>query len=203
MHESPLPMDDSAAKPDEEAVLLEATFSKKVETYWLLSIAIAMVFTCVGIVGLPLLAIFGPSLASRFRKAMSARLTERTLKVSRGILTRVEKTIPLDKITDLGMVQGPIMRAMDLRALSIETAGSTGQGALVRLIGVEDTEAFRDAVLRQRDRLADDGSAGTRAVASHASDVRPESATDQPVLREIRDTLGRIETLLKDQPHND
>jgi membrane protein YdbS with pleckstrin-like domain len=42
------------------------------------------------------------------------------------------------------MVQGPIMRALDLRKLTVETAGqSSGPGSLVALTGIVDAEGFR------------------------------------------------------------
>ena len=76
----------------------------------------------------------------------------------KGVLTKVESTIPLTKITDLQMHQGPIM-PFGLKAFRVETAGqSSGAGGhLVDMVGIIDPEDFRAAVLAQRERLEDGG----------------------------------------------
>ena len=61
---------------------------------------------------------------------MSARLLERKLVVKRGILFVVEKSIPLEKITDVALSQGPLMRLFGLYRLSFETAGQSAPGGI-------------------------------------------------------------------------
>jgi putative membrane protein len=121
---------------------------------------------------------------------MECVLTDRTLKVKKGILIRIEKTIPLEKITDMGMVQGPIMRHFGLHKLTVETAGQSGQGALVALTGIKDAEQFREMVLNQRDELTE---TSFRTDPSLQGDNTLESGA---VLFEIRDALLRIESKL-------
>lgn len=171
----------------------QAKFNPKVCTYWLLSGALAISAT---IVGIPLLLIWFPVgliFTKSYLSRMECELTDKALKVKKGILVRVEKTIPLEKITDMGMVQGPIMRAFDLHTLTVETAGQSGTGALVSLTGIVDAPQFRETVLSQRD--------------SHGS-LMPESqnkpgtalASDTAVLlTEIKDALLRIETILEER----
>jgi len=134
-----------------EQILIEAEFNRKVRTYWLLSGAIILTVTVFGIVLLPVWFVVGNFFTERYLERMKCTLTTRSLKVSIGLFVRVEKTIPLDKITDLGLVQGPIMRALDIEAVSVETAGQSSEGSSVSLTGIVDGRAFRDAVLRQRD----------------------------------------------------
>jgi len=101
--------------------------------------------------------------------------------------------VPLEKITDLGQHQGPIMRHLNLQGLSVETAGQSGPGSLVRLVGIEDTDGFRDAVLDQRDALMGRGQAAVAPPVAVA-----DSGADQPnTLQEIRDSLLRIEELMR------
>jgi len=123
---------------------------------------------------------------------MECVLTKKALKVKKGILVRIEKTIPLEKITDMGMVQGPIMRHYDLHRLTVETAGQSGPGALVALTGIRDAVAFREAVLAQRDAIA--------LKDTEVATVSPtQGQADQlQVLKDIRDSLQRIEQKLKD-----
>ncbi|MEM8783749.1 MAG: PH domain-containing protein [Planctomycetota bacterium] len=184
-----------------EQTLRVATFSPNVQAYWMLSGTIICGLLCLGLIGfvaLPLWLIFGAWFTGKHRASLSCELTDRSLKFGRGIWTRVEKTVPLEKITDLGLVQGPIMRRFGLHTLSIETAGQSSPtgGALLRLTGIEDTVAFREAVLEQRDRLALEGLGGdtNRTAAAEAS---PDEPTDAGTLHDIRDTLRRIETLLE------
>ncbi len=176
---------------NEERSIRKAEFDTKVCTYWLLSGAAILTST---IVGIPLLLLWFPIglvFTKRYLDRMDCQLTDRALKVKKGIFVRVEKTIPLEKITDMGMVQGPIMRYFNLHRLTVETAGQSGQGALVSLTGIIDAKSFREAVLNQRD-----------FVSAASSQSAPEAVSQEPsdansLLSEIRDSLLRIEAKLE------
>ena len=179
---------------EEPRILAEATFNRKVLTYWLLSGGLVMVLCVVTIPLVPFWFIFGRMITGKFLEHMSCTLTERTLIVRKGWLNRVEKTVPLEKITDLGLKQGPIMRAMDLHMLTVETAGSSGAGgasALVSIIGIEDTIGFRDKVLTQRDLRID-------GPETEPSTSQTAPSADGQILADIRDTLHRIEQGMKE-----
>ena len=117
----------------DDRVLLEAEFNPNVKTYWLLSGVIILLVCVVTIPLIPVWWILGMAFTDRYLSSLSCVLTERNLKVSKGVFVRQEKTVPLEKITDLGLVQGPIMRHLELEALSVETAGGTTAGALVQM----------------------------------------------------------------------
>ena len=180
----------------DEAVLREATFNPKVRTYWLLTGALILTMT---IVGIPLLIFWFPignALTGRYMARLRCVLTEKNLHVARGVLVRQEKTVPLDKITDLAMSHGPIMRHLGLRGLSVETAGQSGPGSLIKLVGIEDTEEFRAAVLAQRERVGASG--GASSAPSPAAAAAGEAAVESgKLLTEIRDALLRIERRLE------
>lgn len=180
----------------DEAVLRQATFNPKVRTYWLLSGALTLT---VSIVGIPLLVLWFPigyALTGLYLGRLRCVLTEKNLHVARGVLVRQEKTVPLDKITDLAMSHGPIMRFLDLRGLSVETAGHSGQGRLIKLVGIEGTEEFRAAVLAQRERMA--AVEGASSASSTAASAAVGGAETADLLTEIRDALLRIEKRLGD-----
>jgi putative membrane protein len=180
----------------EEQVLWDAEFNSRVTTYWLLGGALALAVTIFGIVLLPFWFFFGGVVTQRYLKSFRCTLTNRSLKVAKGVWVRVEKTIPLDRITDIGLVQGPVMRYFDIEALSVETAGQSSQGSLVQLAGIKDGRKFRDAVLKQRDLVvgsAEDRSASA-TTATAASNFSAEGSTE--LLTSIRDTLLRIEQKL-------
>ncbi len=175
----------------DERVIREATFNRKVRTYWLLSGALILTATVVGIVLLPFWFLIGNFVIERYLRRLRCVLTDRSLQVRKGLLIRVEKTVPLDKITDVGLVQGPVMRFLDLEALSVETAGQSSQGALIQLTGITDAHGFRDAVLKQRDVVIE-----AQSVQVAASEKPVAGAGDQELLVDIRDTLHRIEERL-------
>ena len=176
---------------NEEKYIRKAEFNEKVCTYWLLSGALILAVT---IVGIPLLLLWfpiGKRFTKRYLDRMSCVLTETALKVNKGIFVRVEKTIPLAKITDMGIVQGPIMRHLELHKLTVETAGQSAQGALVSLAGIKDAKAFREAVLNQRDVISTASSQSAPPVVSQ------EPIDASSLLSEIRDSLLRIEAKLE------
>lgn len=204
----------------EERILREASFTPEAIKYHALSATIAtgVVFVILAIVlaiptiGISLILLAAPAgvwaisqwYYTRYFAKLSCVLTTRKLLISKGLLFRSEKAIPLDKITDLQMKQGPLMRHMDLESLAVETAGgtsSTSSGALVSLVGIRDSRDFRRAVLDQRDRVVGsaDREASVAAVMEAPAVSHGTVAGTDPTLVEIRDALLRIEQKL-DQP---
>ncbi|MEE2907474.1 MAG: PH domain-containing protein [Planctomycetota bacterium] len=172
-----------------ETVIAEAKFRKlDIITYQIASTSIIVAITIVAIplllIAIPLIKVIYPKIVDTWE----CTLTNRAVHVKKGLFVKVKKTIPLEKITDVGSVQGPIMRRFGLHALSFETAGQSGagtSGALVKLLGIEDSEAFRDLVLDTRD-AANQGQVNTPAAVA-------KPASDDQLLRDIRDSLLRIE----------
>ncbi len=175
-------------------LLLTAEFNPGVKSYWLLSGTLLCLVTIVGIFVIPIFLLIGYFMTKKYLAAMECELTDRSLRVKKGVFNKLEKTVPLDKITDLAHYQGPVMRMMDLEGLRLETAGqSSGPGgSLVSLVGVKDARAFRDAVLAQRDRVTEN----RMDAVSHPPASTP---VDAPILVEIRDALLRIEERLSER----
>jgi putative membrane protein len=183
-----------------ERVIREAVFDKPalLKYHWV-SLFVASAFViilpitmCVGIVYLFIL--------KRMVDSWSCTLTDRALHVKSGVFVKTEKTVPLDKITDLLLVQGPIMRRFGLSKVSVETAGqSSNQGAhLVSLIGITGTEEFRLEVLEQRDLITRgertaSPTPATAGVPTAAGDIE----TTESLLADIRDGIGRMEEHLR------
>ena len=176
----------------ESKVLLDAEFDSKVKSYWTWKPVLA--FT-LGIVTIPiaiLYAIVARFFIDRYIANMGCALTERTLDIKKGIWNKTESTIPLDKITDLQLFQGPVMRYFGLHGFKVETAGqsSPAGGALVNIVGIVETKAFRKAVLEQRDRMS---GGATTAPDARAADLGSGDPQTAELLTEIRDSLQRIE----------
>jgi putative membrane protein len=64
------------------------------------------------------------------------------------------KSIPLDRITDVVLVQGPFMRMARIWSLQIQTAGSNQQGPKGALQGIVDAKVVRDNIMNARDAAA-------------------------------------------------
>lgn len=178
-------------------VLRTAEISPQAIRYSMITFTIGMAATIVGIVLLPFALPIAYWYYRKFYGSLEVVLTSRELQVSRGVLIRQEKSIPLEKVTDLALVQGPIMRRMGIKGLQVETAGQSASpgGALVRLIGILDTDGFRDDALDQRDKVTDRPDTGSSEPASSA----PDTGSSDALLIEIRDTLVRIDQRLADR----
>ncbi len=176
----------------DEPVLKEAKFDPKVKIYWYfhgLILHFGLIFTGLGLLTFPIWLVFGFLIANKRYAALSAQLTDRSVHLKSGVLFRVEKTVPLEKIQDLSLRTGPLLSHFGLASIQIETAGSSAQqGADMNLPGLANAEEFRNAVLAQRDLRS-----GVPAAvqADHVED--PSTA----LLTDIRDSLARIEELLK------
>jgi putative membrane protein len=103
---------------------------------------------------------------------------------------KVEKSIPLEKITDVGLTQGPLMRFFKLYRLDFETAGQSSQGALVSMIGIVDAIEFRETILAQKDKLQNQTSS-------------PEPTTKTSELGDLVNSVKRIEALLEEALNKD
>lgn len=187
----------------EPRVLWEAEFDPKLKSYLLWSTTLVLCITIIGIPFAILYYIIGSFVIGKHIENLGCSLSERTLDIKKGILNKTESTIPLEKITDLQMFQGPIMRHFGLHGFKVETAGqSSGPGgSLVNMMGIVDAVAFRKAVLEQRDRFnKGEQGAGTAAgvpSAGSGSSIGPGGDTGE-ILAEIRDVLVRIESKMGD-----
>jgi len=185
-----------------DQVLVRAEFDRRLPTYFMLQAQAALFFGLVSIPLMPLWFLLGRRVHRRQYENLACELTTRSLNVRRGFLLRIQQNIPLDKITDLALYEGPILRYLGLCSLRIETAGGgqTSTMGQAMLPGVVGAEGFRDRVLVQRDAVVLDG-AGTSMALREAGQATPSGTPAQTlgseaVLVEIRDTLGRIEQRL-------
>lgn len=169
---------------DNDELLFAAQFDTKLRRYWFLQILLVLVVTVAGIAIVPFWILgWGQWYVRRTFDALHCELHERTLVVKRGIVFKVEKTIPLYKIQDLTVREGPLLRWLGLRSLKIETAGQGTPGtAEADLVGIIDPLEFRDKVLRQKDVRV-----GEVRVPQPTADLeRPDAVR---LLTEIRDLL--------------
>lgn len=172
-------------------VIAEAQFDRNIVGWGRIVISGYLFISVVGILLIPFWWAVSFWYGAEYLRRVSARLTTNALEIKIGVFFRKESTIPLNRITDLRLHDGPVMRHYGLRGLKVETAGMSGQdsGSEGNLIGVIDAEDFRNAVLAQRQRVIE-----AETGQSPATAVSPAPASD--TLVEIRDILARIESHL-------
>ena len=168
--------------------LYEARFDPKIAGHGRVLIALWSIVTVVGIPFIPFVLLLSLWYYPEYLRRISARLTTNAVEIRKGVFFRKESTIPLNRITDVRLHDGPVMRHYGLRGLRVETAGQAGQdaGSEGDLVGVIDAAEFRDRILRQRQRVL--GGEEARLAPAEAAGSTSE------LLTEIRDILARIET---------
>ena len=122
--------------------------------------------------------------SARRTQELDYRLLPGRLLVSDGVFTKVRKTIPLDKVTDIALVQGVFDRFFGLWRVNVQTASSGQAAPEATLLGLRDPKAFRAAVLKQREQWLESGE--PTAIAKPGA-PRALGSGDQ---------MDRIETLL-------
>lgn len=167
---------------------LEASFNPLIRAYL---VAMVAWYLLISVVGAPLILLWLPGPGQWWARHYFARLgctlDDRTLQFRKGILFRVEKTIPLENIQDVTFIEGPILRMYHLSILRVETAGqSPGQAHSMQLVGIVNAHALRDEILARRERLR----------VRHAT-AAPEAAQGQATLEAIRARLDDIADLLR------
>jgi putative membrane protein len=115
----------------EPVALHTAEFHPLVRIYLLLIVIFYMIVSVLGIVLIPFW-IIGPGQwwSKRYYQRLRCVLRERELYFRRGILVRAESTIPLDRVTDLTVKEGPLLRALGLSMMHVETPGTSGAGGV-------------------------------------------------------------------------
>lgn len=126
---------------------------------------------------------------SLYYESMWYELREDEMSWKRGVWFHTTGIVPYNRITNLDIKQGPVMRALGISTLALQTAGYSGQAVPeIRIEGMEHAEELREilrSLVRHTSALGD----GTGGAPSS-----PVS-TDQKIL----DELVRIRLVLEQQ----
>lgn len=171
-----------------EIIIQKAEFNPRIKAYLLVIVSLVMFST---VMGIPLLIFWfaglGQYICKRYYNNLKCRLTDKQLIYKKGVLVKVEKTIPLENIQDLTFLSGPILSWFGIKILKIETAGSSKpQGADMKLIGIIEADDFKEKVLDQREILKSKNSK------SYQTPIKEESN------KELVDILKDIKSLLEE-----
>lgn len=172
-------------------VLIEARFNPLIRSYLLLSTALVL---CLTVIGIPLAVLWllglGQWWTRRYFAALHCELDEDALRFRKGIVFQVEKTIPLENIQDVTFIEGPLLRRFELSTLKFETAGSSGAqtgSSDMQLTGIIGAAEFRQEILRRRNLLR----RGERPAAA------PLAGAEAELLKRISGQLDELLALLR------
>lgn len=163
--------------------IMAVEFDRKIIVYWWIMANLGLLVTFVGIIAMVVWIPFGWIVHKKQFEHMSGALTDRSINMRMGWLFKKQQNIPLDKLTDVSIHEGPILNAFGVVRMQFETAGA----APFILTGVKNSDQFRDLVLQQRDLL----------VSSPQPSEPPADSND--VLVEIRDLLQEINANLSNE----
>lgn len=83
-----------------------------------------------------------------YYKSVVYRLNNTEMTWKRGVLFRKTGIVPYDRITNVDIVQGPIMRLFGIYHLKIDTAGGSGKDkSEIRIEGIENPEPLRAMIM--------------------------------------------------------
>jgi membrane protein YdbS with pleckstrin-like domain len=148
-----------------------------------------------------LLAFAGGLWAYLYYGTVRYLLTTTEMTWGRGVLWRQTGIVPYNRITNVDIIQGPVMRLFGISNLRIQTAGySANQLAEIKLQGIRDPEPLRAVIMdfvRSGHPVAAVTGAETGAAPASVSGTTPAGRTaDAAVLTELREigaVLKRIE----------
>jgi membrane protein YdbS with pleckstrin-like domain len=127
---------------------------------------------------------------SLYYQSMWYELREDEISWKRGVWFRKTGIVPYSRITNLDIRQGPVMRALHISTLSIQTAGYSGQAVSeIRIEAIVYAEELRE-LIRAMVRIAGKEGDGTGTAA-------PRVPGAPSIDREILEELRKIRSLLE------
>jgi putative membrane protein len=171
---------------DDSEIYASAEFSKGLILYLWIIINLILLSTIIGIVVMFFWVPFGWIVHMKQLQNNSLTLTKSGIKIRKGWVFKAQQNIPLDKLTDISIHEGPILGMCNIVKIIFETAG----GIPLHLNGLTKPVAlqFRDIVMKQRDEEH-------FQISRHQSTGGQETQSNG-VLVEIRDILQQINTNL-------
>ncbi|MCK9580948.1 MAG: PH domain-containing protein [Methanoregula sp.] len=128
---------------------------------------------------------------------MFYELHDDELRWRRGVWFRTTGIVPYNRITNLDLKQGPVMRWLGISTISVQTAGYSGQAVPeIRIEAIESADELRE-LLRNAVRACSGGSDGTGTGVQVRAVDEPVASTGTSIL--ILNELKKIRLLLEQQ----
>lgn len=159
---------------------------------------IDILITGVILAGLVLITVIFIVWTRLYYNTMAYELHDDELRWRRGVWFRTTGIVPYNRITNLDLRQGPVMRWLGISTISVQTAGYSGQAVPeIRIEAIEHAEELRE-ILRGYVRAcsAQSDGTGTGGKSPGTGDL-PFATTGTSML--ILDELKKIRQLLEQQ----
>lgn len=116
---------------------------------WMFIDSIFGLFITIGCIALAVCLVFTCIWAPLYYKSVVYHLNETEMTWKRGVFFRKTGIVPYNRITNVDIVQGPVMRAFGISHLRIETAGggASKSSAEIQIEGVTDPEPLRQMIM--------------------------------------------------------
>ena len=145
------------------------------------------IFTILIVIGLAVLGVcfvFACIWAPLYYKSVVYHLNDTEMTWKRGVFFRKTGIVPYNRITNVDIVQGPVMRLFGISHLKIETAGggASKSSAEIQLEGISDPEPLRQLIM--------DFVRGQKpAAAATGTEYKSQNADLQALLEEVAASL--------------
>ncbi|PKL63708.1 MAG: hypothetical protein CVV32_12345 [Methanomicrobiales archaeon HGW-Methanomicrobiales-3] len=147
--------------------------------------------------GLVLITILFVIWVRLYYDTMSYELHDDELRWRRGVWFRTTGIVPYNRITNLDLKQGPVMRWLRISTIAIQTAGYSGQAVPeIRIEAIEHADELRE-LLRNAVRSCSGGGDGTGTGVPARAQEEPVASTGTSML--ILNELKKIRILLEQQ----
>ena len=117
---------------------------------WLVPAILAAPVVVAAVTGVPILAgvLFTLYWIPLYYRSISYRLTVTEITWQRGVWFRQTGIVPYNRITNVDIAQGPLMRFFSFSALRVQTAGYSAQArAEIVLNGIEDPKDLQEKIM--------------------------------------------------------
>lgn len=143
------------------------------------------IVTVVVIILIAVLSVFFFAWLRLYYESMFYELREDEMSWKRGVWFRATGIVPYNRITNIDIRQGPVMRALGISTLSVQTAGYSGQAVPeIRIEAIVHAEELRELIrsmVRASPAGGGDGT-GTGPVTPRAA----PQGVDMQILAELR-----------------
>ncbi|MBO5118769.1 PH domain-containing protein [Methanocorpusculum sp.] len=147
---------------------------------WMFVDSIFTILIVIGLAVLGVCVVFACIWAPLYYKSVFYHLNDTEMTWKRGVFFRKTGIVPYNRITNVDIVQGPVMRLFGISHLKIETAGggASKSSAEIQLEGISDPEPLRQLIM--------DFVRGQKpAAAATGTEYKSQNADLQALLEEV------------------
>lgn len=147
---------------------------------WMFVDSIFTILIVIGLAALGVCVVFACIWAPLYYKSVVYHLNDTEMTWKRGVFFRKTGIVPYNRITNVDIVQGPVMRLFGISHLKIETAGggASKSSAEIQLEGISDPEPLRQLIM--------DFVRGQKpAAAATGTEYKSQNADLQALLEEV------------------